>query len=197
MQPLSRRAFFGWLAAAVPATALVRRAHAAAIDHLASGPRTLHALGDTVLPSELSASGTAAAVARFQQWMTGYREGVEVVHGYGTSQLGYTGPTPATKWSAQLDRLDTSAKSLHGRAFNDLTRAQRRALVERELAAMKPDRLPAVGRAQHVALALLAHFYGSPQAIDLCYGAHVGRQTCRPLATQGRRPLPLATGGRS
>ena len=53
------------------------------------------------------------------------------------------------------------------------------------------DRMPAVVDASHVALALLAHFYDSPGAADLCYEAQIGRQTCRPLAAQANKPRPM------
>jgi hypothetical protein len=192
MLRVSRRAFLAALAAAVPATALVRRAHAAAIVHLAADPRTLRALADVVLPSELGVRGLTNATTGFQRWIAGYREGAETVHGYGTSALGRTGPTPATRWAQQLDQLDASARARHARAFADLTVAQRRALVTDALAPLDVQRLPALARAPHVALALLAHYYASPDATDRCYEAHVGKQTCRPLAASTRAPLPLA-----
>ncbi|MEO5815074.1 MAG: hypothetical protein ABIT20_07330 [Gemmatimonadaceae bacterium] len=185
MKTLSRRAFLGWLAATIPASAIVRRAHALAIDDLATNPRTLRALGDAVLPSELGTAGVAAAVDRFQRWISGYREGAELLHGYGTSLLESAGPTPATKWATQLARLDA-------RGFAGLPLEQRRAIVRAELAALKVERLGAVGRAPHVGVALLAHFYASPEATDLCYESKIGKQTCRPLSASSRKPLPLA-----
>ena len=48
--------------------------------------------------------------------------------------------------------------------------------------------MPAVAGASHVALALLAHFYGSSAANDLCYGAQIGKSTCRPLAASPHAP---------
>jgi hypothetical protein len=42
-----------------------------------------------------------------------------------------------------------------------------------------------------VAVALVAHYYASPAATDLCYGASIGREQCRPLAHSRRQPLPL------
>jgi hypothetical protein len=42
-----------------------------------------------------------------------------------------------------------------------------------------------------VALALIAHFYESSAATDLCYEAKIGRATCRPLADSHRKPLPM------
>ena len=192
MSRLSRRAFLGALAAAVPAAALVRRAHAAAVDDLATSPRTLHALGEAVLPSELGRAGTLAAVVGFQRWIAGYRENVEMVHGYGTSALQRSGPTPATRWAAQLDALDGIARAEGARSFAALPLDLRREIVRRDLETLKADRIGAVGRAPHVALALLAHWYDTPDATDRCYQAHIGKESCRPLAASARKPLPLA-----
>jgi len=192
MSLLSRRAFLGTLAAAVPAAALVRRAHAAAVDDIAADPRTLHALGEAVLPSELGRAGTQAAVTDFQRWIAGYRENAELLHGYGTSTLGKSGPTPATRWAAQLDALDATARKEGARSFAALTLERRREMVRAELTALKADRIPPVGRAPHVALALLGHWYGTPQAIDRCYESQIGKESCRPLAGSMRKPLPLA-----
>ncbi|MEO8621756.1 MAG: gluconate 2-dehydrogenase subunit 3 family protein [bacterium] len=192
MPTISRRRFLGWLAASVPAAAIVRRAHAAAVDDLAGDPRTLDAVGAAILPTERGSAATTAAVLRFQHWIAGYREGAELLHGYGTSKLERTGQTPATRWAAQLDAIDARSRKLHGRAFADLSLTLQRDLVRSDLAALKSERLPSVGRAPHVALALLAHFYASPEATDLCYGAQIGKQTCRPLSASSRQPLPLA-----
>lgn len=197
MTVFSRRAFLGALAAAMPAAALVRRAHAAAVDELARDPRTLRALAEAVLPSELPARQLAATVDGFQRWIAGYRENVELLHGYGTSALGRTGPTPATRWAAQLDALDASARRTHGKAFVDATLPQRTAIVRAELETLGAKGIPSLVRAPHVALAVLAHFYGSAEATDLCYEASIGKQGCRPLAGSTRKPLPLAHGGRA
>ena len=185
MPLLSRRAFLGFLAASFPAAALVRRAHALAVDDIASSPRTLRAVGEAVLPLELGSFGTAAAVDHFQRWIGGYREGAELLHGYGTSKLEQTGATPATRWAAQLDRLDA-------KGFADLPVDRRRDIIRAELATLGADRIGSVGQAPHVVVALLAHFYGSPEATDLCYQSKIRSQTCRPLASSSRKPLPLA-----
>lgn len=197
MLTFSRRAFLGTLAATVPATWLVRRAHAAAVDDIAADTGTLRALGEAVLPSALGGAGIATSVDNFQRWIAGYREGVELVHGYGTSALARSGPTQATRWAAQLAALDTSARRTHGRPFAALTPAQRRALVQSDLDALEADRIPPITRAPHVALALLAHFYSSAGATDLCYEAAIQRQLCRPLAAASRKPLPLAPARRA
>ena len=193
MSLITRRAFLGWLAAAIPAGAIVRRAHAVSVDALSSSSRTLRALGDAVLPAELGSAGRSGAVNRFQRWIAGYRDNAELVHGYGTSLLERSGATPATRWAAQLDQLEARAKTQSGRAFADLPVDQRRTMVREELSALKAERIGSVGRAPHVALALLAHFYASAEATDLCYQAAIGKQACRPLATSSRKPLPVAS----
>ena len=192
MSLFSRRAFVATLAAAVPSAALVRRAHALSVDHIAAGPRTLRALGDVVLPAEIGPAGITAAVAAFERWIAGYRAKAELLHGYGTSELAYAGPTPATRWAQQLDRLDADARAAHRTAFADLPRTVRQAAVREILDGIEAERIPTVGRAPHVALALLAHWAASPEATDLCYRARIGRQTCRPLDAQARKPLPIA-----
>jgi len=189
---ISRRRFLASLAAAVPLTVVVRRAHAAAVRHLESDPATLGALGEAILPSQLGRAGIARAVAAFRDWGKGYQANAELVHGYGTSRLRTTGPTPVTRWTTQLDALDAAAQSKHARPFRSIQVGDRADLVREALKGERLDRLPNVGEANHVALALLAHFYESSAAADLCYQSRIGRQTCRPLAQQSRKPLPLA-----
>ncbi|WP_411281725.1 hypothetical protein [Gemmatimonas sp.] len=197
MRGVSRRTFLAALASALPTASFVQLAHAAAVDDLVGRPQTLLALGEAVLPAELGRARMAASVDGFQRWIAGYREGVELVHGYGTSKLSSTGPTPATRWATQLDALDRSGARMHSRPFASLTIAQRQALIRVELEAFKEDRIPPIGRCPHVALALLAHFYGSDAATDLCYDAQILRENCRPLAMSSRKPLPLARSSRT
>ena len=59
------------------------------------------------------------------------------------------------------------------------------------LQGQRVDRMPSIADAPHVALAMLAHFYGTSASIDLCYQAQIGDKTCRPLAAQARKPLPM------
>ena len=185
----SRRAFLGTLAAAIPAATLVRRAHALAVDDLAADRRSLHALAEAVLPSEIA---VAPVVAGFQRWIAGYRDNAELLHGYGTSALERSRPSPATRWTAQLDALDATARRLHRRPFAEIPLLVRQTMIQRDLDVLKADRIPNIARAPHVALAMLAHFYSSAEATDLCYQASIGKQQCRPLATSSRKPLPLA-----
>jgi hypothetical protein len=52
--------------------------------------------------------------------------------------------------------------------------------------------MPSVAGANHVAIALAAFFFGSPEGVDLCYRAKIGKNQCRPLVNAAREPLPLA-----
>ena len=189
--PLSRRTFLASLAAAVPLAVVVRRAHAAAVIHLQGNPGTLDALAECVLPSALGKAGASREATALRDWGAGYREGAEINHGYGTSRLRSTGPTPVTKWAAQLDELDAAARTTHQRGFRELTISERQEIVRAALQGQRLDRMPAIADASHVAVALLAHFYESSDAADLCYEAKIGKATCRPLSASARKPLPL------
>lgn len=188
---LTRRRFLATLAAAVPLTVIARRAHAAAVVHLESDPATLDALAEAVLPSSLNRAGARRVAAAFRAWGAGYRANAELVHGYGTSRLRRSGPTPVTRWATQLDDLDARARAKYGRSFRELSIDDRAVIVRGALQGQRLDRMPSVAGAEHVAVALIAYFYESPAAMDLCYGARIGRRTCRPLAEQARKPLPL------
>jgi hypothetical protein len=194
MPALTRRGFLGTLAIAVPLPLMARRAHAAAVTHLEANPAALIALADVVLPtSELGRAGVNRAVNAFLDWGKRYRENAELNHGYGTSRLRASGPTPMTRWSKQLDDLDAAAQSAHQKPFRELTPRDRTDIVRAALqtSGQRIDRMPSVTDSQNVILALIAHFYDSSAATDLCYQAQIGRQTCRPLAAQSRKPLPM------
>ena len=152
---------------------------------------TLAALGAAVLPSDLGADGTTRVVADFQRWMAGYRPGAEANHGYGTGRIERVPTDPRPRWNAQLAALDTDARRSGGQSFAALPRERRQALVRAALAGERGEALPSPLAARHVALALLAHFYDSPAATDLCYNARIGRQQCRPLAAQRDQPVAL------
>lgn len=194
-----RRAFIGRLAGLIAAWPVLGRSARVGASHIgplafpATPPNadTLTALGDTVLPAELGADGTARAVADFRRWMDGYRPGAEANHGYGTGRIDRLPADPRPQWHAQLAALDTDARRGGASSFAALARERRQAVVRVALAGERGESLPSPLAAHHVALALLAHFYDSPDATDLCYDAQIGRQQCRPLAAQAQRPVSL------
>jgi hypothetical protein len=183
---LPRRRFLLSLAGAIPLPFLARRFHAqavAALDHA-----RLRALAAAVLPAELGPRGLDRVVIAFEAWLTGYREGEEILHGYGTAEIRRTGPSPALRWTNQLEAL--------GPRFTAMSVVERQAAVRTavEGPGVRLGGLPAVDRAPHLALGLMAFYFSSPEAADLCYEARIGRNGCRPLAESSRRPLPLAPG---
>ena len=196
---LSRRGFLGWVAGALPVAVVVRAAHSASLTHLAAAPETFDALGRAVLPAELGTAEIERAVAGFRRWIAGYRENSELLHAYGGSRLRFNGPTPATRWTRQLDELDAAALAADGKTFAALTVAQRQAMVRPLLTDARGAGVPASPEgASHVALAMLAFFYSSAAATDLCYEAAIGRNQCRALGESPKRPMPRgkSAGGR-
>lgn len=198
----SRRQFIGVLGAlaTLPASvrALGRRIRAAdGSQSEVPSQASIRALGATVLPSEMGVARLEIASDAFWRWMNGYREGAELLHPYGSPHISYAGPSPVPKWSTQLLALDGAARDKHGKPFAALSVSDRQTLVRQALNGFKGERLPSVAAAPHVALGLLAHFYGSSEATDLCYRARIGRNKCRPLSQNGRKPLPLAEAPRA
>lgn len=191
--PPTRRRFLLAAAALLPLPFMARRFHRLSVQAL--DPALLRAMGAAVLPTELGASGTERAVAEFERWLAGYREGAEVLHGYGSGEIRRTGPSPALRWSGQLAGLDAASRKVHGAAFATRGIGERQELVRAALGGAPAGGLPQIDRAPHIALGLLAHFYDSSAAQDLCYRARIGQGTCRPLADSPRRPLPLRQPG--
>ncbi len=186
MRKLPRRRFLLQVAGLVPLPFVARRFHSLAVAEL--DPRVLRALAAAVLPDELGAAGLERAVTGFERWLAGYREGAELVHGYGTGELRTTGPSPALRWSGQLQALEKQS-------FTKLEVEQRQRLVREAIAGTRPASLLQFDRAPHIALGLLGFFYSSPEATDLCYQARIGPNSCRPLSLSPRKPLPLGGAG--
>ena len=148
-----------------------------------------------VLPAELGAGGTRRAVSEFQRWVDEYRPGAEANHGYGTARIQQLPADPRPRWRSQLAALDEDARRRHGKSFAALSRADQQAMLRPVLTEERGETLPTPLTARHVALALLAHFYDSPAATDLCYEATIGRQQCRPLSAASQQPTPLIRRG--
>ena len=155
----------------------------------------LRDVADVVLPQELGPDDRARVVDRFLTWIREYRADAETDHGYGFPRLRRTPPSPAAKYQGQLDALEAAARA-KGRAFADITLEERRTLIADAIAAAKIDRLPGRPDGGHVATDLMAFFFHSVEANDLCYRARIGRDTCRDLAGSDDRPAAFPNGGR-
>lgn len=192
-----RRTFLRRSATAMSALALTRctpgapdsREDAGADGALSGG--TLRAVADVVLPGELDAAEKERTVTGFETWLMEFRPVVEQNHGYGTSEIAYGPPHPGPAWGAQLEALELEAQRRHGSSFPELPAASRETLVRSALDDLVGPGFPSPLRAGHVALALMAHYYGSSEATDRCYGVHIGERNCRGLAAASARPEPL------
>ena len=155
---------------------------------------TLRAVAEAVLPSELGDEGRERAVAAFERWSEGLEPVAELSHPYLVPEIRYSGPDPRPGWAAQLQGLDKECRSRHGVTFPAIDMPARRQLLARPLGQAGPG-LGSPANANHVAVALMAHFFGSPGAKDLCYGRVIGQQQCRGLEGAGDEPAQVAVGG--
>lgn len=194
MPDINRRGFVGSVAASVPIAAasrhLLRSGKSAPLDDALIG-----ALGHSLLPTELGSDNIDRVVDEFQQWLELYRTDAELNHGYGTSEIDYTPGDPTSRWQDQLDGLNAEAQRRFGASFVDLDADVRRNIIRQQIADNRLDRLPRAYRARHVAVGLLAYFYASPEATDLCYKAAIGKNKCRPLRRSPDEPISLRPGG--
>jgi hypothetical protein len=158
------------------------------------GEATLRALAEVVLPASLGPARRAERVDGFQRWLRGYREKAELDHGYGHTELRTTGPSPARGYARQLEALETAARA-EGKSFGELPRPRQQVLVEFALAEAKLEDLPERPDGRHVAADLMAFFFRSAEANDLCYGAAIGRDECRGLPGSEEKPEPLRERG--
>jgi hypothetical protein len=174
-----RRILLRWLAALRPL-----RAWAQTAAFPADQAESLRLLAALVLPSELGAAGLENAAAQFERWVRDYRPGAEMDHGYGFTRLRSKPPSPASTYLRQLQEL-----RLTGDLQSD------RAAVEAALDQSNIAALPLTPDGKHVASDLMAFFFRSSAANDLCYRARIGRDECRGLPGSGREPARMETSG--
>ena len=199
MKPVSRRRALKTLGAAAAAGATLAAALGTDSETTAAEPQapagiTVEAilpLADVVLPGEIGPAGRRDAASAFVRWIRNYKEGADTDHGYGNTRIRATGPSPARNYPTQLASLDEFARGKGAKAFAAAPLDVRRAIVEAALGAAKVERLPNRPNGAHVASDLMAHYFNSPAAEDLCYRAAIGRDTCRGLPGSEQRPSPL------
>jgi hypothetical protein len=144
----------------------------------------------TVLPSAIGSKGQNDAVDNFLRWIREYKEGVALSHGYGEPRLVKSGPTPAPGYTQQLIALQQAAQSRGGR-FGALPLDVRRQLLDEAFKAADVRNLPGRPDGKHVVADLMAHYFRSSAANDLCYNARIGRNTYRAIRVTTVRPQAL------
>ena len=195
-QLLSRRSFLGFVITSVPIANGINIGMLFPVQRQALDDAMLNAMAGAILPSEAGADGIRNSVTQFQTWVKEYLPGAERNHGYGSARIQNTGTDPAPRWAEQLRSLDVDARTKHNNGFAALGLSERREIVRAQLESNRANTIPGdVAGAAHVALALLASYYGSADATDLCYGVAIARNTCRPLANSLQMPVPLTRRG--
>ena len=135
---------------------------------------TLREIAAIVLPGEVD---SARAADDFVKWVNDYRAGAGTDHGYGNTRLRVKGASPASEYLRQLAALKEANVSRESIAA---------ALKEANVA-----ELPRSPGGSHVAADLMAFYFRSSDANDLCYRAQIGRDHCRGLAGSDPAPAPL------
>ena len=150
----------------------------------------LRDIAATVLPSAIGRKGQDEAVDHFLRWIREYKEGVALSHGYGEPRLVKSGPSPASGYSKQIIELQQAAQRRGGR-FGVLPIEARRELIDAAFTAADVRNLPGRPDGKHVVADLMAHYFRSSDANDLCYNARIGRNTYRAIRVTTVRPQPL------
>lgn len=150
----------------------------------------LRDIAATVLPASIGPKGQEDAVDDFLRWLRDYKEGVALSHGYGDPRLVKSGPSPQSSYSTQLDALQNAAQA-RGARFGALPVAARRELLDTAFTAAAVRSLPGRPDGKHVVADLIAHYFRSSAANDLCYNSRIGRNTYRAIRVTTVRPARL------
>jgi hypothetical protein len=134
---------------------------------------TLREIAAIVLPGEVDATRIADD---FVKWVNEYRAGAETDHGYGNTRIRMKGASPAAGYLSQLTALKGNVS---------------RESIAAALKEANAADLPRSPGGSHVAADLMAFYFRSSDANDLCYRAQIGRDQCRGLAGSDRAPAPL------
>jgi hypothetical protein len=181
---IGRRTILRWTAQLGGALRLSGvRLWAQAADFPADQADTLRALAVVVLPAELGDAGIARVAEAFVAWVRGYRAGAEMDHGYGNTRLRSKAASPAVGYLRHLEALRAALLS------GNLDSHRQAVAAALELARIND--LPRSPDGRHVAADLMAFYFRSSDANDLCYRAAIGRDLCRGLDGSEEAPAPL------
>lgn len=182
--PIRRRTLLSWAASLGGALRLSSvRVWAQTANFPANHDDTLRALAAVVLPAELGAAGMDRTAEAFVRWVRGYRAGAEMDHGYGVTRLRSKGSSPAPNYLRHLEAL---REALLAGDMDSKRQAVTAALEQAGIA-----ELPRTPDGRHAAADLMAFYFRSSDANDLCYRAAIGRDLCRGLDGSEQAPAPL------
>ena len=150
--------------------------------------RLLRTVAAALLPASLGRERQDQVADRFAVWLKNYKPGADKGHGYGFTRLVAAPDAPTPAYIAQLAVLDKAARQRGAKSFDQLAADDQRDLLEVSLKTAKVERLPERPDGKHVATDLMAFFFRSSEANDLCYRAEIGKDTCRDLADSAAPP---------
>ena len=136
----------------------------------------LEGLANLVLPASLGNSGSKKVADEFVVYVRDYRPGADTEHGYGFTRVVPKPPSPARRYAEQLSSLALP-----------LTKDS----VKQALTQSGVKELPRVPDGKSVIADLMAFYFRSSEANDLCYRAAIGRDQCRGLKGSDQVPAPL------
>jgi hypothetical protein len=136
----------------------------------------LESLARIVLPSSLGSAGCKKITDEFAIYVRDYRAGADTEHGYGFTRVIPKPPSPAQRYAEQLSALPSP-----------LTQDA----VKQALTQAGTKELPRLPDGKNVIADLMAFYFRSSDANDLCYRAAIGRDQCRGLAGSDHAPAPL------
>jgi hypothetical protein len=177
-------------ALALPSCAPEAPKERAASASAASKPETLAAVAGLVLPAaSLGEEGVRRVVEGFRKWLDELKPVAELDHAYiFTDDILYGPPDPGPLFTAQLEALELEAEKRHQKSFPAATPEEQEAILRRQLPPNPGASLPDPAKAPHVALGLLAYFYQSSEANDLCYERAIERTMCRGVESGAVEP---------
>jgi hypothetical protein len=188
---MNRRTLITWAATATSLGPFHRLRLSAALQEFPpESVVVLRSVARAVLPAALGARGIDQQVERFARWVREYRAGAQMDHGYGQPRLRYAPPSPVDTYIAQLEELNAAARA-KGQTLDRLDRETQRTLLDAALKEANVDSLPPHPAGKHVVADLMALYFHSSEANDLCYRADIGRQKCRPITFVVNRPRSL------
>lgn len=154
-----------------------------------------------VLPAQtLGRDSLTKTLGGFKDWLTAFEPVAELDHGYLSSDaITYGPPDPRPLWLSQLEALDIEAGKRYSAAFEKLSKQRQQALLQSAMdrASAQQHSLPRPEHAPHIAIAMMAWYFRSSAANDLCYQARIGRHECRGMARVIDKPRPLPNAERS
>ena len=151
----------------------------------------LRAIAVAALPESLESADLEQAVRSFERWWAAFEPNAELVHPYGGWIIPYGPEDRGPEWSEQLMKLERIAQERFEVSFVRATVDQQRAILSEEISDQDAS-FPEPARAEHVAVALMAHYFRSVDANNRCYGLQIDKLTCRSIDTASQIPPTLS-----